>query len=158
MRSATIGTIALGVLLAAVPSSAQVPAAIRGADFQLVGLSVGLDSAAVVRIMGQPDSVGLGDDPSQADLLPVWWYRDCAVVWLEKRVHGVWLLGPTRTTPRGISVGMSDALVAAAYGAPVNAQDRYYVYVSDRGESAVLLFFFRSYGRVDRIYAGRSID
>ena len=80
---------------------------LRREDLVVAGVRLRTDSASVRRLLGQPDSITKGDDPSEASgELLAWWYRDLEIVFLnDGRVLGEWIRGPSRSTARGLRLG-----------------------------------------------------
>ena len=154
----------LAVFLAVVmatPLASQATPRLRSADFVVSGIRDGADTSTVHRILGAPDSIADGDDPSQAAPIPTWWYRDLRVVFLGGReLHGWWITGRSRTTARGLRVGASRAVVRRLYGPPTHTYgDSLLVYCERQGGTAPrCIDVWLQRDQVKTIYVGRSID
>jgi len=134
---------------------------LRREDLVVAGVRLRTDSASVRRLLGQPDSITKGDDPSEASgELLAWWYRDLEIVFLsDGRVLGEWIRGPSRSTARGLRLGKPRAEVLRLYGRPnPSATDSTIVYVLIHQENTPKLVVYTSRGRVSAIYVGRTID
>ena len=123
---------------------------LRDEDYVLAGVSLGADSAFVVRLLGAPalrvgrtraDTIG----PSQVQ---DWHYRDVVVTFAQGRVLGITLLTGRYAAARGVRVGDQDTLVRAAYGGPFVAADT--LQYTD-GEGLPCVGFVIARGRVVRI-------
>jgi hypothetical protein len=93
-------------------------APIGPADFTVAGVSDVMDSAAVRRAKGAPDSVWVEqtDDGSQ---LTRWRYTGMLVTFgSDSTVSSVEILGREVITPRGLRVGDPVSRVRALYGVP----------------------------------------
>jgi hypothetical protein len=141
--------------------AAQTAKPLSSRDLSLAAMPDRADSSVVRRVLGTPDSIANGDDPSEAAPIPAWWYQDLEVIFLHgHELHGWWLTGPSRTTARGLRVGASRAVVRRLYGAPTNAYgDSILVYCEPhRPPLPRCMSLWLAGGRVQRIYIGRSID
>lgn len=134
------------------PNGVVVPA-----DLIIAGVHLGDDSAAVHRVLGVPDSMGQSHDPSQAAPLPGWFYPGLEVVFLNERVHGVWLKGGRWATYRGLKVGDSLAVATNLYGAAPPSVTSYAWSLTSGADSAGLYISLES-GWIRTIYLGNSID
>jgi hypothetical protein len=110
----------LTIFVASASAGAQAPPLTRR-DFVVAGVSVGQDSAAVIRVLGRPDSAGTSSDPSQAGPVGSWFYPGLEVLFLGSSVHGAWIRTPRYTTARGLRVGSSAAHARQLYGTPTMA-------------------------------------
>jgi hypothetical protein len=92
-------------------------------DFQVAGLADDADSVAVLRALGEPDSIISLPDPDDPDVeLLAWAYPDLAVAFGEGGVrYGVTLLSPGVATRRGLKVGDAKARLVELYGRPPHA-------------------------------------
>jgi len=158
VRPLFLAALVAGVAFSAT-AYAQRPTKMRVADVVIAGIPAKADSALVRRLLGNPDSVALGDDPSESGELPAWWYHDLEVVFLfDGTVTGEWIRGPSRATARGLRIGASRAEVVRLYGPPGTASDTTLVYLTAHRQGAPGLFVYVSAGRVSAIYAGRITD
>jgi hypothetical protein len=144
------------------PLPAQAVQQLRPSDFLVAGLPDQADSATVRHLLGAPDSITTGDDPSQAsgDLL-AWWYGDLQVIFVDRvRVLGEWLNGPSRHTSRGLHVGAPTADIKRLYGPSMPTPgDSTFMYREPGDEPTPrYLFVSATDGRVTAIYIGRLID
>jgi len=152
------------ILVASIPSSmaGQRPPPLRTSDFLLHRIPDDADTSVVRHVLGAPDSISTGDDPSQAsDNLPTWWYRDLHIVFADGRhVHGWWITGPSRATQRGLRVGAPRGDIQRLYGPPtLSSGDSTFTYREPRGGSHPrLIFIWVAAGRVRDLYIGRLID
>jgi hypothetical protein len=144
------------------PLFSQTPRRLRSSDFLLPRIPDKADTSIVRRVLGAPDSISKGDDPSQASGdLPTWWYRDLRLVFADERqLHGWWITGPSRSTPRGLRVGAPRRDLQRLYGAPKTSYgDSMFVYCERRGDSGPRCIFASvAAGRVRDLYIGRTID
>ena len=143
------------------PLASQAPSKLTSADFALSGIPDRADTSIVHRVLGLPDSIADGDDPSHAEPIPGWWYRDLRVVLLAGReLHGWWITGQSRATARGLRVGASRAQVQRLYGRPTNAYaDSIMVYCEPHGGTVPrCMYVWLQRNRVQSIYIGRSVD
>ena len=160
--SSIIAIVSLGFVLGTARLVSQTPPRLTAADLLLPGVPDRADTSAVHRVLGPPDSIAKGDDPSQASgELPTWWYRDLRVVFADGReLHGWWLTGPSRSTTRGLRVGAPRAEVQNLYGRPTNSYgDSVLVYCEPHGGSVPRCMYISiARGHVRDIYIGRNID
>jgi hypothetical protein len=116
---------ALFALLTTSPAlNGQATQPLRPTDFVVGGLDLGADSAAVLKLLGDPDSTrtdpGFGVD--EHALLS--WYFPVATVSFfatPRRVEGIAVLSPHLATARGLRVGDTRARVRKLYGAALNS-------------------------------------
>jgi len=102
---------------------AQTPPPLSSRDFSVAGIRDGMDSAAVRRRLGVPDSITLLDNPwKPPDKIAAWYYRDLRIA-LTDKVIGVMMYGPSVATRRGLRVGDTGKRVETLYGVP-NPLDR----------------------------------
>src|SRR2546425_5946676 len=152
------------MLVASVPPSVavQTPPPLRDSDFLLHRIPDDADTGVVRHVLGAPDSISIGDDPSQASgNLPTWWYRDLHIVFADRRhVHGWWITGPSRATPRVLRVGAPRSEIRRLYGPPTLASgDSTFTYREPRrGSHPRLMFIWVAAGRVRDLYVCRLID
>ena len=144
------------------PAFPQTPGGLRSSDFLLTRIPDKADTSIVRRVLGPPDSISKGDDPSEASgELPTWWYRDLRLVFADGRqLHGWWITGPSRSTPRGLRVGAPQRDLRRLYGAPTTSYgDSMFVYCERKGDaSRRCIFASVTAGRVRDLYVGRTID
>ncbi len=163
MSSTTAGAnVCLLLLVACARLSAQTSKPLESSDFTLTSLESVADTGSARRLLGSPDSVTTGDDPSGAAPLDAWWYRDVEIVFLPSGDFlGTWLRGPSRSTRRGLRLGANIANVQRLYGRPTNSYgDSAFVYAEPRkreGEGR-MLYITGSHKTVKAIYLGRTID
>lgn len=87
-------------------------------DMTVAGITIGMDSGTVRRVLGNPDSIAEGSDPSLAAPIVAWYYRSLQVLYSEASVHGIWLADRRVATARGLRVGDSVAVARRLYGKP----------------------------------------
>jgi hypothetical protein len=92
-------------------------------DFKIAGLEDDADSVAVLRALGEPDSIISLPDPDDPDVeLLAWAYPDLAVAFGEGGIrYGVTLIAPGVATRRGLKVGDAKARLLELYGRPPHA-------------------------------------
>jgi hypothetical protein len=161
-RRSSVASIAVATALVAAPLlHAQTGRQLQRNDFVVAGIPLQADSGTVRRLLGRPDSITKGDDPSEASgELLAWWYPDLEIVFLsDGTVLGEWIRGASRSTARGLRVGAARDAVLQLYGRPnPSAADSTMVYVLRHREGTPRLLIYTSAGRVSAIYAGRTID
>jgi len=153
----------------------QHPTPLRPADLAIAGISAwSSDSSAVRRLLGKPDSVADGGDPSESGEWPAWWYHDLEVLFfLDGRAVGTWIRGPSWATARGLHLGATRDEVVRLYGPPPESPhtkfmrvtgtpgphpwDSLLVYGPIRRDGPAL-FVYTSGGLVSAIFAGFATD
>jgi len=148
-------------LFMAAALAAQTAPKLTSADFVLTGIPDRADTGVVRRVLGSPDSIADGDDPSQAGPIPTWWYRDLRVAFLAgHELHGWWLTGRSRSTQRGLRVGAARVEIQRLYGSPTNAYgDSVLVYCEPYGGTVPRCMYVSvRRDHVQGIYVGRNID
>ena len=153
--------VAVLFLLAPTALAAQKP--VNSADFVVAGVSSELDSSAVRKLLGSPDSVTSSDHPFDVGgKLIDWWYRTLRVAYNGgTKVGGVWMLEPGVESARGLRVGDPRSRVHALYGPPASidtASDAWvYHDADDQSEMHLLKVFFRR-NRVATVWLGWALD
>jgi hypothetical protein len=144
----------------AVAAAAQQPAPLTPSDFAIAGISDTTDSARVRRLMGRPDSIRVSDHPYDVGAKLIdWWYRDLRVSYnATPTVSSFWLVGKTYRTPRGLSVGDSEARVRHLYGEPTEADVPNEWTYEDPDHSQLVVRVWFSRGRVESVFLGWVID
>jgi len=140
-----------------VPNAA--PAPLGDADFVVGRLKEGLDTAAVRRALGAPDSVSVEDNPyDPGGKLFDWRYHDLTVGVADEGVYGMTLTGPGVATARGLRVGDPADRVRALYGPPAASGDDWeYADPRDQGGMHVVRVVIAG-GRVAHIFVGSVLD
>ncbi len=136
-------------------------APLTSGDFVVVGLHALMDSMAVVRLLGGPDSVSIDHDSrAPGAKLVSWHYRDLTVLLgSANSVGGFWITGPAVPTARGLKVGDTQERVKELYGVPEDefAGEWEYSYEGRFTGRIVLRVSFLN-GRVQRLYLGHLYD
>ena len=140
------------------PTSAAAPAPLGERDFAVGELHEGLDTAAVRRLLGAPDSVKVEDNPYDPGGKPrTWRYRDVTIELADETVYGIALDGPGVATARGLRVGDPADRVRALYGAvAADGDDWEYTDPANPGMHVVRVTV--KGGRVAAIYVGSILD
>jgi hypothetical protein len=73
--------------------AAQTAKPLSSRDLSLAAMPDRADSSVVRRVLGTPDSIANGDDPSEAAPIPAWWYQDLEVIFLHAPRRAVCELG-----------------------------------------------------------------
>ena len=116
-RRAVIAVGVLAGLSASLGSTAQAQGRrLRDSDFVVAGVAPDMDSATVRQVLGNPDSIAEGDDPSQSAPKLCWYYRDLQVVLWGAQVEGIWLRSSRYATARGLRLGDSLGKARHLYG------------------------------------------
>jgi hypothetical protein len=136
------------------------PAApIGAADFVVAGIDGLMDSAAVRRTMGAPDSVQVirEDDSSE---LTVWHYAGMEVTFgSDSTVFSIELHGRETAAARGVRVGDASSRVRALYGTPSDSTAEWWDYHDPREHPGAHVVRFTLRGaRVESIYVGWITD
>ena len=149
----------------AAPPPAPAPAAVRtgpidSTDFVVAGVEAGMDSAAVLRALGPPDSVRVDENPYDGGgRLPTWFYDGLTVLFTEEGVHGVNVEGPRHATARGVRVGDPAERVRAVYGEPTSEDSQSWDYADPADGSGLHMIGFQfAGGRVTSIFLGWVLD
>lgn len=89
-------------------------------DFVVAGLPDDADSAEVLALLGEPDSIISLPDPDEPDIeLLAWVYPDLAVALADDGLrYGITLTGPNAVTARGLRPGDPETRVLELYGRP----------------------------------------
>jgi hypothetical protein len=122
-RWALAATVALVAACAGDQSRSQGSPWLTDEDFKVAGLEDDADSAAVLLVLGEPDSIISLPDPDDPDVeLLAWAYPDLAVAFGEGGIrYGVTLIAPGVATRRGLKVGDARARLVELYGRPPHA-------------------------------------
>ena len=128
----------------------------------VAGLKGGMDSAAVRRLMGPPDSISADEDSRNPGAkLIAWHYRDIIVeLGSYNSLGGVEIIGPTTATARGLRVGDSPGRVRELYPTDCAGDDGsecQLEYPRDRGGLTAMVISFAQ-GKVKSIYLGHLYD
>ena len=140
---------------------AQTQEALTPRDFVIDVLDDGMDSALVRRVMGDPDSASIEENPFDTGAkLITWVYRDLEVHFAStNHVVGLAITGARVRTHRGLSVGDSATRVLDLYGEPSGRYEGTWDYSdpADRHGLHVLRVRIEN-GKVRWIYAGWLLD
>ena len=143
------------------PLQAQHSLSIKPADLIVAGVPDRAEASDVERLLGRPDSVTRGDDPSESSgNLAAWWYRDLEILFLgDGELLGSWIRGPSRSTSRGLRVGQSRRQAQMLYGTPLErGTDTTATYVLEQKEGTPRVIVYFSKGRVSSIYIGSTVE
>jgi len=145
-------------LLIQAQALAQAPA-LRQADFALGGITQGMDSAAVRRSLGRPDSIVVDDNPFDTGAkLVTWRYRHMTVEFFSTdQVVGVSTTDRAVASPRGLRVGDSVTRLKQLYGEPTGSYENVMDYEDPHGALHVLRVTIHN-ERVVEIYLGSILD
>ena len=130
-------------------------------DMVVAGVALGMDSAAVVGVLGVPSKVTTYEDPRGTGLtFSSWYYPDLTLAWgAGTGLGGTNITGPRVGTARGLKVGDSEARVIQLYGEPHSRyQDEWYYGGGDRLPDNEGLTVSVTDHRVTHLYVGVTID
>ena len=118
-----------------------------------------MDSLAVLKLLGVPDSVDAEEDfRAPGEKLISWTYSDVIVLLGSNNyLGGIWITGPGAATARGLRIGDSDARVRELYGEPSDTYGSEWQYEDRSGVGDVVRISVVD-GRVTRIYLGHLYD
>jgi hypothetical protein len=127
-------------------------------DVVVAGLSQGMDSAAVRRLLGQPDSIAAEPDPRDPPATFVDWHYPTLTVTLGSynALGGVTLTGASVATLRGLRVGDTRSRLVALYGEPRDTTGDTWQYETADGRYLMQVDFVA--GRIQRLYLGHLYD
>ncbi len=155
---AVLGT----AVLAPAALAAQDPQLLTAADLTIARIPLKADSGMIRQMLGAPDSVARGEDPSESGQFSAWWYRDLEVlIGRNGAVIGKWIRGASRSTARGLRIGATQDDVLRIYGPPrtsIGPSMPLIVYRIGRRDGSPGLFIYLSGGHVSAIYAGYQTD
>lgn len=126
-------------------------------DFVVAGLPDDADSADVLSLLGEPDSVISIPDPDEPAIeLLAWVYDELAISFGEDGIrYGVTLTGPGAATARGLRTGDSEARLLELYGRPQHRADESWDYVApDDADGLHVMRVRLDGGRVSWIFLG----
>ena len=136
----------------------RAPRGFDSTDVVVAGLSQGMDSAAVRRLLGQPDSVTAEPDPRDPPATLVDWHYPALTVTLGSynSLGGITLKGASVATLRGLRVGDARSRLVALYGVPRDTPGATWQYETADGRYLMQVEFM--VGRIQRLYLGHLYD
>jgi hypothetical protein len=151
----------------AAPAPAQVDTAptvppggtLVAADFVVAGMTEQQDSAAMVRLLGKPDSVTHAANPfDPGSSVATAHYPALLVTLVDGQVLGFTLTGPAIPTARGLRVGDAQARVQTLYGVGWHNENDVEYADADEPSGLHVIRAMLAQGKVTQIYVGTVLD
>jgi hypothetical protein len=130
-------------------------------DFVVDRLNDGMDSSAVRRAMGAPDSIVVEKHPYDTDATLATWFYPAVTVGFNSSADAYQLTieSPNVATARGLRVGDPGARAQALYGFPADTVDGTWDYHDPRDPSGLHVLRIRvASGRVTSVFVGTLLD
>jgi len=127
-------------------------------DLVVAGLRQGMDSAAVARLLGPPDSISAEPDGRDARTKLVEWHYPAVSISLGSngKLGGVSITSGAVATKRGLRLGDSRARLVSLYGLPADTTGQAWQYETVDGLYVMQIDFLA--GVVRRVYLGHFYD